>query len=68
MGYYTISISLDSQDMTTIFIEFGKFKYNRIPMGVCVSGNILQAKVDNIPGDIEGVKTYIYDILVLRKE
>ena len=49
-------------------IEFGKFTYNRIPMGVCVSGNILQAKVDNIPGDTEGVKTYIDDILVLSKE
>ena len=53
--------------MTTIVIEFGKFVYNRLPMGMCTSGDIFQAKVDNIFGDIEGVKTYIGDIPVLSK-
>ena len=28
MEYYTISISPDSQDTTTIVTEFGKFRYN----------------------------------------
>ena len=54
--------------MTTIVIEFGKFVYNRLPMGMCTSGDIFQAKVDNIFGDIEGVKTYIDDIPVLRRD
>ena len=35
-------------------------------MGMCTSGNIFQAKLDHILGDIEVVKTYIDDILVLR--
>ena len=33
-------------------------------MGVCASGYILQSKVDEILGDIKGVKTYIDDIIV----
>ena len=37
-------------------------------MGMCVSGDIYQAKVDKMIGDIEGVKNYIHDILVLIKE
>ena len=37
-------------------------------MGMCASGDILQAKVDKLLGDIEGVKTYIDDILVLGKD
>ena len=67
MGYYTIRLSPASQDMTTIVTEFGKFRYNRLYMGMCASGDIFQAKVDKLLGDIEGVRTYIDDILVLRK-
>ena len=61
MGYYTIRLSPTSQYMTTIVTEFGKLRYNRLPMGMCASGDILQSKVDELLGDIEGVKTYIGD-------
>ena len=54
--------------MTTIVTEFGKFRYNRLPMGMCASGGILQAKLGKLISDIEGVKTYIGDILVLSKD
>ena len=54
--------------MKTIVTEFGKLKYNRLPMGMCASGDILQAKVDGLLGDIYGIKIFIYDILVLSKE
>ena len=68
MGYYTIRIFPASQDMTTIVTEFGKFRHNRLPMGMCALGDIFQAKVDKLIGDVEGVKTYINDILVLSKD
>ena len=50
-----------------IVTEFSKFKYNSLPMGMCASRYIFQTKVDGIIGYIEGVKTYIDDILVLSK-
>ena len=68
MGYYTIRLSPASQDTTTIVTVFGKFRYNRLPMGMCASGDIFQDKVDDLLGDIEGVNTYIDDILVLGKD
>ena len=68
MGYYTIRLYPASQYMTTIVTEFGKFRYNRLPMGMCTSGDILQAKIDELIGDIDGVKTYIDDIIVLIKD
>ena len=52
MVYHTISLSPASQDMTTIVTEFGKFRYNRLPMGMCTSGDILQDRVDKLLGDI----------------
>ena len=67
MGYYTLRLPPASQEMTTIVTELGKFIYNRLPTGMCASGDIFQAKVDKLLGGIEGVKTYIGDILVLSK-
>ena len=51
-----------------ILNEFGKSKYNCLRMGMCASGDIFQAKVDELFGDTEGAKTQIDDILVLIKE
>ena len=68
MWYYIITIYPASQDMTMIVTEFGKFRYNCLPMGMCASGGIFQAKVYELPGDIKGVKRYIYGILVVSKD
>ena len=68
MGYYTIRLSPASQDMITIVTEFGKSIYNRIPMGMCASGYIFQAKVEELLGDIEGTKMYTNDIIVSIKD
>ena len=37
-------------------------------MGMCALGYIFQYKVEELLSDIEGVKTYIDDILVLGKD
>ena len=68
MVYYNIRLSPASQDMTKIVTAFGKFRYNHPRMGMCVLGDILQAKVDWILGDIRGIKLYIDDIIVLIKD
>ena len=68
MGYYNIRLLPASQDITKIITEFGKFKYNHLPMGMCASEDIFQDKLVEMHADIEGVKTYIGDILVLIKE
>ena len=54
--------------MTTIVTESGKFYYICLPMGMYNVGDLFQAKVDKLLGDIKGVKTDIDDILYLRKK
>ena len=68
MVYYNISLSLASHDMTTIVTENFKLDYNCLPMSMCASGDIFRAKLYKLIGDIEGVKTYIDDILVFSKD
>ena len=47
--------------------EFGKIRYTCLPMGMVISGDIFQAKVYDLIGDIEGVHMYIDDILCIGK-
>ena len=68
MRYYTIMILVCSQHMTMIVTKFGNFKSNRISMGICAQGDILQDKVYDPISDIYSVKEYINHILVLSKE
>ena len=68
MGYYTISIFPTSQEIKMIVTEFGKFIYNRLPMGTWALGDIFQDKLCKLLGDIEGDKIYFDDILVLSNK
>ena len=68
MGYYTIPLAECSKDITTIVTEFGKFRYTCLPMGMVISGDVFQSKVYDLIGHIEGVRTYIDDILCIGKE
>ena len=67
IAYYHIQVSPEAQDMCTIITEFGKFKYKRLPMGIVISQDVFQNEIYNLLGDIEGLKAYIDDILVIRK-
>ena len=68
MGYFTIRLSTAIQDMMMTVTKFGKFRYNCLPMDMCVQSDILKYKLDNLLDDIKGVKTHINGISVLIKE
>ena len=63
MVYYNIRVFSASKDMMTIAPELVKFKYNCLPMGICASRYIFKSKVDEPLCDIDGIETYIDDIL-----
>ena len=67
MGYYTIDISHEICNLTTIVNEFGKFRYNIAPMGMCDSSDTFKSKLDKLIGCIESVKMYTNNIIVLGK-
>ena len=54
--------------MMKISTEFWKFRYNRLTMYMCASGDIFRAKVDHLLGDINGVKIYINDVFISLKQ
>ena len=67
MGYYHIELNPDSKKLCTIVLPWGKYEYQRLPMGLCNSPDIFQEKMSILMGDLEYVRAYIDDLLVLSK-
>ncbi|MGA1256817.1 MAG: pol polyprotein, partial [Candidatus Nanopelagicaceae bacterium] len=67
MGYYHLELSQHSKELCTIVLPFGKFEYQRIPMGLCNSPDIFQEKMNELFEGFEFVRAYIDDVLCLTK-
>ena len=65
MGYYHIELSPSSKQLCTIVLPWGKYEYQKLPMGLCNSPDIFQEKMSTLMSDLEYVRAYIDDLLVL---
>ena len=65
MGYYNITLSDDAKKLCTITTPFGKYEYNRLPMGVSIAPDIFQDRICQLFEDIESVRAYIDDLLIV---
>ena len=53
-GYWHIRLTEESSFLTTFATPFGRYRYDRLPFGLCVSQDIFQFKVDETYGECEG--------------
>ena len=65
MGYYHIELSPESKKLCTIVLPFGKFEYQRLPMGLSNSPDIFQERMMEIMRDLDYVRAYIDDLLCI---
>ena len=65
MGYYHIELTPHSKQLCTIVLPWGKYEYQRLPMGLCNSPDIFQEKMGTLMHDLEYVRAYIDDLLIL---
>jgi Reverse transcriptase (RNA-dependent DNA polymerase)/Retroviral aspartyl protease len=67
MGYYHIELSPHAKQLCTIVLRWGKYEYQRLPMGLCNSPDIFQEKMSVPMADLEHVRAYIDDLLIISK-
>jgi len=67
MGYYHIELSPHSKRLCTIVLPWGKYEYQKLPMGLCNSPDIFQERMSPLMQDLEYVRAYIDDLLILTK-
>ncbi len=56
MGYYTIRLDPTAAKMCTIIFPWGKYSYQRLPMGFAGSADIFQAKMGNLMATLEYIR------------
>jgi hypothetical protein len=62
MQHYTFELDKESQDLCTIIMPYGKYKYLRLPTGLKCSPDIVQAAMKNVLSGIKDADIYIDDV------
>ena len=65
MGYYHIQLDPASKKLCTIVLPWGKYEYNKLPMGLCNSPDIFQEKMSELFYGLDYVRAYIDDLLII---
>ncbi len=67
MGYFTIRLDTTATKICTIIFPWGKYLYQRLPMGFAGLADIFQAEMGNLMATLEYVRAYIGNLLVITK-
>ena len=59
MGFYHVPLSQRSQQICTTVLPFGKYSYERMPMGLLISPDVFQYRMDALLGDLS-ICYYLY--------
>lgn len=66
-GFWNLKLSESSSDLCCFNTPFGRFKFLRMPFGLCSASEIYQQKMRQILENMEGTEVYIDDILIYGK-
>ena len=64
-AYLQIEVAEDSRELLTINTHRGLFQYTRLPFGVKTAPAIFQQVMDTMLSGIEGVASYLDDIIIM---
>jgi hypothetical protein len=67
MGCYTIRLEPTAAEICTIIFPWGKYSYQRLPIGFAGLADIFQAEMGNLMATLEYVRAYIDNLLVITK-
>jgi hypothetical protein len=62
-----IRLDAEASKMCTIIFPWGKYSYNRIPMGFGGSADTFQAQMMDLMASLDYVQVYIDDLLIITR-
>ncbi|GBM97684.1 Uncharacterized protein K02A2.6 [Araneus ventricosus] len=66
-GFWQVPLDTDSAELCTFNSPFGRYKFNRLPFGICSAPEVFQKKNQKLFGDIKGVEIYFDDLIIAGK-
>ncbi|XP_047998796.1 uncharacterized protein K02A2.6-like [Leguminivora glycinivorella] len=66
-SYFQVELTEDSKDLTTFITPFGRYRFNRMPMGMNSSSEIFQRKMATILAGVKGCINHVDDTLIHGK-
>ena len=67
MSYYAMNVREDMRKYLVIILPWGKYVYNKMPMGLKILADVFQRELSVLFQDIPYILVYIDDILVITK-
>jgi hypothetical protein len=66
-GFYQLPLAPESALLTTFITPFGRYHFNRVPMGINIGPEEFQRKMNEVLSGLDGVSAIMDDILVHGK-
>lgn len=63
-SFHQIPLTETSSMLTSFLTPYGKFRYKRLPMGICNAPEIFHQRMADAVEDLQGVEVYIDDVLI----
>jgi len=64
MGFWQIPLATESRNLTTFLTPFGRYRFTRLPFGICSAPEHFQRRLYEILNGLEGCVNLMDDILV----
>ena len=68
VGYWAVKLSEEASYLTCFSTIFGRYRYLRLPFGLCMSGDEFIRRTDQCVEGLDGGVTIVDDILVFGKK
>ncbi len=65
--YGLLRLDPDASRICTVIFPWGKYSYERLPMGIADSPDIFQSKMLELMEDLEYVRAYLDDLLCISR-
>ena len=66
-GFWHVALDEPSSYLTTFYTPFGRFRWNRMPFGICLAPEIFQRRMHQLIEGLQGVEVIADDFVVVGR-